>query len=566
MPAFDSFAPIFRAALGERNSSVKPNERRWLFVAYDQLTDELGPLSEEDPTDLGIVLVESRAKGYRRPYHKQKLAYVLGNMRQFALEQAERGVAVRYIATAGTYHDALTKQIDELGSVRMIAPAERELSVELHPLIVAGKIEVEPHRGWLTRRADFEASQTKPGGPWRMDQFYREVRKRTGILMEKIGRTLKPVGGKYSFDADNRKRWPGDPPAPSPLRFEPDPVTVEVLEFIEESFAEHPGTLIPHDLPTTRNDAEDLWAWAKEHCLANFGPYQDAMSDRSHTLFHSRIAPLLHLHRLLPKRVVAEAEQLDLPLSSKEGFIRQILGWREFVRHVHCATEGFRYLPDGDASVDESPGDGGYRKWSGSAFPATKTPKVDGGSLASFLGSDRPLPPVYWGTSSGLRCLDQVVSEVWDQAYGHHITRLMILSNLATLLDLSPRELTDWFWCAYTDAYEWVVEPNVLGMGTFALGELITTKPYVSGSSYIHRMSDYCDKCAFHPKKTCPITRLYWAFLNRHRDVLEGNPRLSLPLRNAQKRSTDEQRQDAETFNQVTAELAAGNRVSPPNP
>ena len=201
----------------------------------------------------------------------------------------------------------------------------------------------------------------------------------------------------------------------------------------------------------------------------------------------------MNLHRLLPRRVIGDALKLPLELASQEGFLRQILGWREFVRHVHRETEGFAEL--------------------------------------ELLGGQEPLPAAYWGKASGLACLDRVVADVWQEGYSHHITRLMILCNLATLLDISPRELSDWFWVAYIDAFDWVVEPNVLAMGTFGVGDVMTTKPYVSGSAYIDRMSDYCQGCAFDPKSTCPITPMYWAFLERHRERLLGNPRMGIVMR-----------------------------------
>lgn len=553
------FCDEFRRALSDRGSD--PSDRRWLFVAYDQLSDVIGPLAEEEPAELGIVVVESRAKGRRRPYHRQKLALVLANLRHFALEQAARGVAVRHVVTAGTYHDALAPVTRELGPLRMLTPAERELTRELAPLVDAEAIELLPHPGWLTTRDDFERSQSGP--PWRLDRFYRHVRRMTGILME----DGRPAGGKYSFDSENRKRWTGSPAAPEPLEFEPDAITNEVLELVEESFPDHPGALLPRELPATHLDAERLWSWAKRECLPDFGPYQDAMAVDSHTLFHSRIAPLLHLHRLLPRRVVDDVARLELPIASQEGFIRQVLGWREFVRHVHVATDGFRSLPEGEAETASRPGTAGIERWSGHPFEAVETSGLDGGSTSSFLGTDRPLPPAFWGAPSGLACLDRVVDDVWNRAYGHHITRLMILSNIAALLDLSPRELTDWFWCAYTDAFDWVVEPNVLGMGTYAVGDLMTTKPYVAGSNYIHRMSDYCDECAFHPKRDCPLGRLYWAFLARHADRLADNPRLALPLRSVKKRSVAERREDAESFDLVSQRLERGDRVGPdPDP
>ena len=182
--------------------------------------------------------------------------------------------------------------------------------------------------------------------------------------------------------------------------------------------------------------------------------------------------------------------------------------------------------------------------------------------MPSVLGASGPLPPVFWGSPSGLACLDRVVGDVWAEGYSHHITRLMVLANLATLLDVSPRELTDWFWVAYTDAYDWVVEPNVLGMGTYAVGDLMTTKPYVSGAAYIARMSDYCESCAFDPATTCPITRLYWAFLARHEVRLRDNPRLRLPLQALRKRPVARREEDARTFQHVRTTLAAGRTLS----
>jgi deoxyribodipyrimidine photolyase-related protein len=253
-----------------------------------------------------------------------------------------------------------------------------------------------------------------------------------------------------------------------------------------------------------------------------------------------------------------------LPLESKEGFIRQVLGWREFVRHVHEATDGFRNLPGGKTRIEKTPGDGGYERWAGKPWGSSKKAKgLDGGAAPCALGCDTALPPAYWGEPSGLACLDTVVSDVWAEGYSHHITRLMILSNLATLLDVRPRELTDWFWVAYTDAYDWVVEPNVLGMGTYALGGLMTTKPYVSGAAYINRMSDYCGLCAFDPKTDCPFASLYWAFLARHEAALKSNPRLTMPMASLRKRSASRKKQDREVYKKVREILGKGEKIAP---
>ena len=522
-----------------RGAEPREAERRWIYVPYDQLSDRIGPLATEAPEELGVVLVENRWKAARRPYHKQKLALVLANMRHFALEQAARGVAVRYLFGDAPYAELLRPVVEELGPLRLMEPAERELRVDLARLVERGALEILPHEGWLTSRELFQRSMAK-GPPWRMDAFYRVVRRESGVLMEQG----KPVGGKFSFDPENRKAWKGEPEAPEPPRFEPDEVTREVGELVEEQFSDHPGELQLDRLPATADDAERLWGWAGEHCLPHFGPYEDAMSTRSSGLFHTRISPLLNLHRLLPQRVVDDVLALPIDLPSKEGFVRQVLGWREFVRHVHGATDGFRKLP-------------GRPERSGTAT------EHDDGASPSFLDADGKLPPAFWGEPSGLRCLDHTVAEVWRDAYGHHITRLMVLSNLGTLLACSPRELTDWFWVAYADAYDWVVEPNVLGMGSYAMGDLMTTKPYVSGAAYIHRMSDFCQDCRFDPRKSCPITPLYWAFLDRNRAALEGNHRMAMPLRSLARRTEEQRAADRVVFESTRAALARGEALEP---
>ncbi|MBL8748599.1 MAG: cryptochrome/photolyase family protein [Planctomycetes bacterium] len=509
-----------------RNRSPRETAgRRWVFVPYDQLHDGIGPLATERANELGVVLVESTAKANRRPYHRQKLALVLTNLRHFALEQAARGVAVRHVATDGDYASALAPIVKELGPLTVQRPAEHEMRTDLAPLFANGSLVEVPHGGWLTTTADF-AVDARP--PWRMDAFYRRVRQRTGILMEKG----KPIGGKYSFDAENRRAWNGEPEAPKSPTFAVDEITREACELVTTGFPNHPGALRPEHLPATRDDAETTWRWALRECLPTFGPFEDAMSTRSSGLFHSRISALLNLHRLLPARVVGDAANADAPLASREGFVRQILGWREFVHHVHEATDGLR-------------------SFAGRALDA------------NALTATEPLPRAFWSTPSGLACLDHVVADVWREGYSHHITRLMVLGNIATLLGVSPRELTDWFWVAYADAYDWVVEPNVLAMATYAVGDLMTTKPYVSGAAYIAKMSDYCRGCAFDPKKNCPLTRAYWHFLARNGEQLASNRRLAMPLRSLARRSPAERAVDALVVGWMRRTLAAGALLSP---
>jgi len=523
----------FRARLWDVNSPLE--NRRWVYVPYDQLNDSPFSLLGSDHEKVGIVLIESPSKGRRRSYHKQKLALLLANQRQFALEQASKGVAVMYLV-ADSYEAGIREAHSRVGTLECMEPAERELRLELEPVIAEGKLAVRENRLWLTTMDDFETACSK--GTWRMDRFYRVVRRRYNVLIDAAG---KPVGGRWSFDADNRERWNGTPKAPKPLKFDSDRIVDEVCQDVNTLFSDHPGALTPDALPTTAADAEALWSRAKTHCLEHFGTYEDAMSTRSRTLFHTLVSSLMNLGRLTPVRLINDVLAMDIPLNSKEGFVRQVLGWREFVRHVHAKSDGFRALPE--RLQGEVP--------------------FDAAGAVNALGAELPLPPAFWGVPSGFNCLDEAVGEVLETGYTHHINRLMILSNWATLIGASPRDLTDWFWVMFTDAYDWVVEPNVLGMGSFAASDIMSTKPYISGSAYVKRMSDYCSDCSFQPGVDCPMTSMYWNFLNRHQDRLGSNPRMKLALTAAGRR-TDEQKKYEELVTQsVQDALTQGARVVP---
>lgn len=540
------------SVFADRLSAVNPGGRRGhlVYAPYDQLSDRVGPLGRLEPADTTLVLIESREHFNRRPYHRQRIALCLANQRHFALEQAGRGVRVEYLTADGEIAVALEQFALRHGPPELMEPAERELREELKPLISRKLLRVSPHEGWLTSADDLGRSRARSG--WRMDAFYRALRQRTGILMD----GTKPVGGRFSFDAENRQPWRGDPAAPDPPRFPVDEIKQEAAELAARKFPNHPGSVDVTNLPSTVRDAQDAWSWAKSACLPVFGPFEDAMSYRSAGLFHTRVSALLNMHRILPGDVVTDTLSLQVPLPCKEGFIRQVLGWREFVYQVHRATDGFRAMPDGHCPSAESAGDGGYSGWSGKPWPHGG--EGFGGACPSALGARNPLPPAWWGTRSGLACLDTVVADVWREGWSHHITRLMILANIASLLDVDPRQLTDWFWAAYTDSYDWVVEPNVLGMGSFAVGGLMTTKPYVAGANYISRMSDYCELCVFEPDADCPISSLYWAYLARHADVLETNPRMRTMYSALRKRSGQKQRRDAQIYGRVLTALSAG--------
>lgn len=552
----------------QRLSKLNPQHlpKQWYYIAYDQLSLDLSPIKDANPDTSGIILIETTSKGRRRPYHKQKLAILLTNMRHFALEAADKGFHVHYIFTHAPYAKALTSFCDTHTPehpIILMRPAEYELRQELRPLVEQNLLKGVSHSGWLTSRKLFLKSQGRRKS-WLMDAFYKHVRKQLNIMMTPDG---KPEGGQFSYDKDNRKPWHGSPQPPEKLQFEPDTITTEVVELIHKSFNNHPGTLTPEDLPASRKDALAMLDWALQECMTHFGPYEDAMHSSSRRLFHTTLSPLINLHRLTPSEVLHAVLNLDdIPIQSKEGFVRQLIGWREFMFHVHDCTDGLRRCPDREESpCTSTPGDAQWSAYNNQQWtaPQTQQPDVDlGGASPNLLEAHNPLPAAFWGDESGLFCLDHVVQGVMNTGWSHHIERLMILGNLASLLDISPRDTTDWFWTAFIDAYDWVVEPNVLGMATFAVGDLFTTKPYVSGSNYINKMSDYCSQCELDPKTTCPVTHLYWAFLDRHKTTLEDNRRMGLVYNLLNKRDPQQIDIDHAIFEYVTSTLANGDRIT----
>jgi len=515
----------------------------WVWMSYDQLNLELLKGIQEQIGPIGILLIESEAKGRSRPYHKQKLAFVLSNLRHFALEIQESGYQVRYIVSKEGYSQTLSSLCGDLGAIHCIEHAERSTRIEVQHLVEQGDLIVHEHIGWLTPQTWFtDAVGEQP--PFRMDPFYRTVRKKTGWLMQ----DGQPMGGKFSFDEANRHPWKGDPPAPSTPIYEVDEIDDEVAAIIGRVFSEHPGRIDLSQLPTSSTDIEQARMFAIQ-CLPHFGTYEDAMSTESRGLFHTRLASLINLHRIMPMQAIHFALESTAELNNVEGFLRQLI-WREYVHHIHAVTDGFRTL---EVNRSLSRRDANW----------FKTAPLGNELHPNHLEQTFSLPQAYWGKKSGLACLDDSVASVMDEGWTHHIPRLMVLSNIAHLIDVNPRELTDWFHVAFIDAYDWVVEPNVLGMGTFALGSAMMTKPYIAGSAYINRMSNHCKKCEFHPKKNCPISRLYWAYLDRHSPAFAGNHRLSMAMRNVAKRSDEQRHLDHQTFLMVQDALANGRTLRP---
>ena len=584
-----SVAPLFTSRLAHEPTTEDIHRRRWIYIPYDRFTDRTGPLAEQPASETGIVIVESTAKAHRRPYHKKKLVLLISNMRHFALEQAARGVSVLYHFSPLSHGSALRQlQVDRgLPTLTVMRPAERELRLDLAEAVADGlRLNEVPDTTWLTQLNDFIGVY----GPYRrekghtgtrsyvMDRFYRAMRHKTGILMQ----NAKPIGGQFSFDPDNRNPYRGEVPVPTPPSFPPDDITNEVIDYVGERYPHHFGSIEGFALPCTQSEADRMWAFALDHLLPHFGPFEDAMRDDQLQLFHSKTSPLVNLARQLPAQLVHDVEQAAdkglIPLASAEGFIRQLLGWREFMRHLHHETDGYRLLdvptepkprpqeisPDADEAANPY-GVASASPAPGSTRPAAPQPDPYAGATPSALHADLPLPAVYWGVRSGLHCMDTVVAQVIEEGWSHHITRLMVLSNLANLCGFSPRELTDWFWFAYVDAYDWVVEPNVLGMATYADGGLTATKPYVSGAAYINRMSNFCSHCQFDPKKSltsdaCPFTALYWTFLERNQETLSRNFRMQMPYKTLRRKPASELIQLRARAKEAIAHLASFKR------
>ncbi|MFY7776934.1 MAG: cryptochrome/photolyase family protein [Elstera sp.] len=493
------------------------------LVLGDQLTLNLSALRDIDPAQDWVLMAEVATETRYVPHHPKKIAFFLSAMRHFAEDLRARGIRVFYIALddpnpCETLADAVARAQAALQPDRLIltAPGEWRLWEEVQSW--QGRfglpVDMRPDDQFLCSRADFAAWAEGRKG-LRMEYFYRDMRRRTGILLTAEGR---PEGEAWNFDAENRGALPAEVPAPPLFRVAPDAITHAVLALVEARFANHFGDLAGFDYAVTAADADAAFEHFCRHALPNFGTYQDAMrQDRTpkggDVLFHARIALYLNIGLLDPKAVCdrAEAEYRAgrVPLNAAEGFIRQILGWREYVRGLY-----WRHMP-------------AYAE-------------------VNFFGAERPLPGFYWSAATEMNCLRQVIDQTKRTAYAHHIQRLMITGNFALLIGAHPAEVAEWYLAVYADAVEWVELPNVIGMALFADGGVMASKPYAASGAYIDKMSNYCERCRFdvakkNGPKACPFNYLYWNFLIEHRDKLGRNPRLAMPYRTLDK-LTDERR------------------------
>ena len=503
------------------------------LVLGDQLTDGLSALTDLDPARDVVLMAEVRDETTYHKHHKQKIALVFAAMRKFAGRLEGRGVRVRYVridadGNAGSIAGELTQAVRDLKPERVVMTGcgEWRLAEALKGWAAdsAVPVEVRADGRFLCSHERFRrwAADKKQ---LRMEFFYREMRRETGLLMD----GTEPVGGQWNFDAENRKKLPRGVVPPERRRFPPDAVTREAMADVARLFPDHFGTLDAFDWPTTAEEAEVALTHFLTDALPGFGDWQDAMSEGQAWMWHSLTSTSLNLGLLDPldvcRRAEAEFRAGRAPLNAVEGFIRQILGWREFVRGIYWLK-----VPE-------------YR-------------------ARNFLDADRTLPGFYWSGATDMACMADVVARTRDHAYAHHIERLMVTGNLAMLLGVHPDEVDDWYMVVFADAYEWVEMPNTRGMATFADGGIVGSKPYAASGAYIDRMSDWCGGCRYDVKAksgegACPFNRLYWGFLERNRNRLRDNVRLAMPYRTLDGWSEERRRELVEEAEACRRELGA---------
>ncbi len=489
--------------------------RNLVLVLGDQLSSGLSALGGFDPAQDLVLMVEVRAEAIYVKKHQQKIAFVLSAMRHFAEELRAEGLPLDYVRfedpdNAGDFTGELQRAIARHRPERLIVTEPGEWRVEeifrQWQLMLDIPVEIRPDDRFLCSRRRF-AQWAEGRREFRLEHFYREMRRETGLLMQ----DGKPVGERWNFDAENRKALPRDHHPPERRRFAPDATTRAVLDLVAAEFGDHFGDLEPFGWAVTRADALVALEHFVADCLPDFGDYQDAMRAGEPFLYHAVLSPYLNIGLLTAREVcdaaIAAWAAGRAPLNAVEGFVRQILGWREYVRGMY-----FHFMP-------------GYAR-------------------TNHLSADRPLPWFYWSGETAMRCIAGTVEDTRRHAYAHHIQRLMVTGNFALLAGLRPAEVEEWYLAVYADAFEWVELPNVHGMALFADGGRLASKPYAASGAYINRMSDYCGGCRYDPKLKsgpgcCPFNLLYWHFLIENRDVLGKNPRLTMPYRTLDRMDPD---------------------------
>ncbi len=505
------------------------------MVLGDQLNRQSAAFDDFDSRRDAVWMAEVAEEATYVWSHKARIAVFFSAMRHFAASLENKRICVDYRriedsgnkgSFAAELETALTRYRPE--RIVMVEPGEWRVRDGLGKLAarLAIPIEMRPDRHFLCSTEEFQAWASSKK-QLRMEFFYRQMRARHEVLMERD----KPVLDRWNFDPENRgsfgKAGPGAVPQGS--SFPPDAITQEVIETVDRMFADHPGDLQSFDLPVTPPDAQRALDEFVENALPRFGAYQDAMWTNEPLIFHSRLSSSMNLKLLDPRVVIRAAEQAyhdgHAPIESVEGFIRQILGWREYVRGVY-----WLYMPE-------------YLE-------------------RNHLNAHQQLPSFYWDGNTDMECMRQALGQTLKFGYAHHIQRLMVTGLFSLLLGVDPKETHKWYLAIYVDAVEWVELPNTLGMSQYADGGVMGSKPYIASGKYIHRMSNYCDHCRYNPAKSagpdaCPFTTLYWNFLMEHEKMLTGNPRTIMQVRNLQRIAEPERQQIREQAGALRRKFSA---------
>ncbi|MFM8619460.1 MAG: cryptochrome/photolyase family protein [Opitutaceae bacterium] len=506
--------------MSARSRAAAPGVRHLVVVLGDQLDAHSAALDGFDGARDAIWMAEVAGESEHVVSSKVRTALFLSAMRHFRDAQRALGRRVEYVeldapGNTQTLAGELARALAALRPERVVMVQAGEWRLEQEITALAAKLdvalEVRPDRHFLCTPEEFRehASGRKQ---LRMEFFYREMRRRHRVLLDDAD---EPLGGQWNFDHDNRESFgrEGPPrPLPAPKRFPPDATTRSVLQLVEKRFARHPGDLSVFDWPVTPEDARRALDDFVEHRLADFGRYQDAIWCGEPWLYHSLISAAMNLKLLDPRAVIAAVERAvraqRVPLAAGEGFIRQVLGWREYVRGVY-----WLHMPDyGERNA---------------------------------LGAKEPLPAFYWTGDTAMACLRDALGQTLRFGYAHHIQRLMVTGLYSLLLGVDPKRIHEWYLGVYVDAVEWVELPNTLGMSQYADGGVMASKPYVATGKYLQRMSNACASCRFDPTKAtgdeaCPFTTLYWDFLLRHETLLRGNQRMALQVKNVARLSAAE--------------------------
>ena len=505
--------------------------RNLILVLGDQLTPTLSSLAAGDPARDRVLLAELHDEATYVRHHKKKIAFVFAAMRHFAEELRGAGWTIDYITldapdNQGSFTGQIAHAVAQHRPERIVVTEPGEWRVA--QMFVGGQarfgvpVDVLPDDRFLSSPGDFRA-WAEGRKQLRMEYFYRDMRRKTGLLMDGD----QPAGGQWNFDSENRKPAGADLFMPHPLGHAPDAITREVLALVAARFDNHFGDLMPFWYAVTRADAEAAFAAFVTKALPRFGDYQDAMLAGEPFLYHAVIGQYLNCGLLDPLQVCRQVEAAwragTVPLNAAEGFIRQIIGWREYVRGIYWL-------------------------------------KMPGYEDSNFFGHTRALPAFYWTAETDMACVKAAVTQTKEQAYAHHIQRLMVTGNFAMLAGVDPHALHEWYLSVYADAYEWVELPNTVGMSQFADGGLLASKPYAASGAYINRMSNYCGSCRYAVKQrtgpdACPFNALYWDFIARHRGKIGHNPRMAQMVRTYDKFAEDEQQRIAQSAAKFLAGL-----------